>query len=294
MFFSFSKLILPNSWMKHVSSYIQPVFVFTYLYSVTFRRLFFPKKQAITNPQPSYIEYQEQKFLALFAAQNTHDDNQYNSNINKLFYLKKEYNELMKRDNNMEDEWKTRMLIENTPRGNILMYYDPYKMGFSYYSDNKGIPYNLLNAIAMKYVTIYRCRDFYFDNTIEKLSSPLAKLHLEEDKKDKKKPDKNNDEENKILKDALKNGPFAKLKKQTLQDEENNDNSDKGDKRTKPIYTNKFIHVGKMTNFNVLKPVPISKKTMNFSSQYLDDLSQETNLQQQVMSYKDYKSSLPQ
>lgn len=290
MFFSFSKLI-PNSWMKHVSSYIQPVFVFTYLYSVTFRRLLFPKKQTITNPQPSYIEYQERKFLSLFA-QNTHDDNQYNSNINKLFYLKKEYNELMKRDNNMEDEWKTRMLIENTPRGNILMYYDPYKMGFSYYSDNKGIPYNLLNAIAMKYVTIYRCRDFYFDNTMDGLSSPLAKLHLDDEKKEKKKSNIN-EKESKLLKDALKDGPFAKLKK-TKQDNHKDNKNEQDNTPQKKIYTNKFVHLGKVTNFNVLKPSPISKKTMNFSSQYLDDLSQETNLQQQVMSYKDYKSSLPQ
>jgi hypothetical protein len=259
---------------------------------MTFRRLLFPKKKqpVITDPLTEYISYQNNKFTSTFVG-DVHD---FNGNIDKIFYLKKEYNELMKQPNNMEAEWKTRMLIETTPRGNILMYYDPYKMGFSYHSDIKGISYNLLNAVAMKYVTIYRCRDFYFDNTIEKLSSPLAKLHLEEDKKNKNKSDKNNDEENKILKDALQNGPFVKLKKQTQQTDTDNKIKDKSDKPTKPIYTNKFIHVGKMTNFNILKSLPISKKTMNFSSQYLNDLSQESDLQHNIMSYKDYKSSLPQ
>jgi hypothetical protein len=258
---------------------------------MTFRRLLFPKKKlVITDPLTEYISYRDNKFTATFVG----DNPDLNGNIDKIFYLKKEYNELMKNPNNMEDEWKTRMLIEATPRGNILMYYDPYKMGFSYHSDIKGISYSLLNAIAMKYVTIYRCRDFYFDNTNEKFFSPLAKLHLEEEKKDKKKSDINNEEETKILKDALKNGPFVKLKKNTQQDDTNKDKTEKDDKPKKPIYTNKFIHVGKMTNFNILKSLPISKKTMNFSSQYLNDLSQESDLQHNVMSYKDYKSSLPQ
>ena len=51
-------------------------------------------------------------------------------------------------------------------------------MGSSYYSDQNIVSYDILNAVAMKYVTIFRCRDFFIDETIRKISSPFIKLYF--------------------------------------------------------------------------------------------------------------------
>lgn len=292
MFFMLSKLLRPDSWLSYGYSYIQPALIFSYLYLMTFRKLLFPVKKVITDPLSEYIQQKQKAFVKLFQ-DSKNEQTTFNGNIDKIFYLKKEYDTLMGQANSIETEWKTRLLMETTPRGNILMYYDPYKMGFTYYSDSKGHSYSLLNAIAMKYVTIFNCRDFYFDNTLDKISSPLAKLHLEEEKK----TDKKNDKEKQKLKSAMKDGPFVKFKKHS-QETTNKKDDDKKDavdnKPTKPVYKNKFIHMGKITHFPVLKSPSIKKKNMNFSSPYLDDLSQESNLQTQVMSYKSFKSKQTQ
>ena len=292
MFFMLSRLLRPESWLYYCYSYIQPTMVFSYLYLITFRKLLFPVKNVITDPLSEYIQQQKSAFVKLFQDLKNEDPN-FNSNIDKIFYLKKEYDVFMGKANSLETEWKTRLLMETTPRGNILMYYDPYKMGFTYYCDSKGQSYSLLNAIAMKYVTIFNCRDFYFDNTLDNISSPLAKLHLEEEKK----TDKTNDKEKQKLKSAMKDGPFVKFKKHSQETTSKKDDDKKDvvdNKPTKPVYKNKFIHMGKITHFQVLNPPPTKKKKMTFSSSYLDDLSQETELQNQVMSYKQFKSKLTQ
>ena len=90
-----------------------------------------------------FIEYQNKKLKDI------------NDNVEKEFYTKETYNNALEQENNiLESNWKKRILIENTPRGNVYMYYDAYKLGFSYYSDTSSLSYNLLNAVAMKYCRI--------------------------------------------------------------------------------------------------------------------------------------------
>ena len=108
-----------------------------------------------------------------------------NKNVEKIFYDKKQLVEILVQQNNeLEKIWKSRILIEKSPRGNIIMYYDAYKQGFAYYSDTNGIPYNILNAVAMRYVINFQCRDFFMDNEYvdEQKESPLIKIYLEYEK----------------------------------------------------------------------------------------------------------------
>ena len=44
-----------------------------------------------------------------------------------------------------------------------LMYYDLFKQGFAYHSDESFVSHNVLNAVAMKYVNTYFCKDFFLD-----------------------------------------------------------------------------------------------------------------------------------
>jgi hypothetical protein len=109
----------------------------------------------------------------------------FSSNIEPEIYDKTRLNEILFYDDNvLEKAWKRRILIENTPRGNIYMYYDIFKCGFAYYADQTGIPYTILNAVAMKYVMIFFCRDFYMDEATIPINkgSPLIYIFFEDNK----------------------------------------------------------------------------------------------------------------
>jgi len=75
-------------------------------------------------------------------------------------------------ETNMESEeekkWKRRVMIVHVPMiGNIVMYYDIFRLSFAYYSDTKGIHYNILNACAMRYVGMFHCMDLFMDELVE-------------------------------------------------------------------------------------------------------------------------------
>lgn len=141
-----------------------------------------PKPKTYLDENAAFIEPLKTRFLQTF-------DNKkidYNYNIHTFFYHKKEYDKFMTQANNsLEQIWKTRILWENTPRGNVLMFYDPYKMAFAFYCDQKVVSYDVLNAIAMKYVIIFRCRNFFIDESIvpQHHISPIIKIHFSEDVK---------------------------------------------------------------------------------------------------------------
>ena len=110
-------------------------------------------------PEVQFKQNATRRFLDTFGRDNISG---LNSNIDSVFYVKQDYLEAIKDENNeLEQKWKQRILMEFVPgRGNVIMYYNPYKGGFAYYSD-QTMPYAYLNAIAMKYAIMYRCRDFF-------------------------------------------------------------------------------------------------------------------------------------
>jgi DNA polymerase III alpha subunit len=206
--------------------------------------------------------------------------------------------------NIVEQRWKTRILYESTPRGNIAMYYDVYKQGFSYYSDQNGIPYPILNAAAMKYVMMFYCKDFFMDEktmtqslSIEDKNgddkdknhiSPLIKIYetdeIEEKEKERKEKEKKEQEkESQNEESTLKNkdAPFAKLKNYKMTPNVNKNT--KKEETNKVLFKNKFIYLGKMRNFSFLQKKPIVKNPLEVSSEYDGLFSGEK------MSYKDYK-----
>ena len=213
--------------------------------------------------------------------------NDVNDNIEKEFYNKESFKEILEKDGNvLESNWKSRILMENTPRGNVYMFYDPYKLGFAYYSDVNSIPYHTLNAVAMKYCRIFKCMDFFIDQNIvsKENESPLVKIHHIEKKK-------NNDatDVKKTNRKLAEDGPFAKLKNYNEDKVKIETKDNKKDKKHINILTNRFIAMGKIYNMNILYKKP--KDVVGFSSPLLDTLKNETNLQKDVMSYKDYKNN---
>jgi hypothetical protein len=177
-------------------------------------------------------------------------------------------------DNAIEPIWKQRVLMKTTPRGNIFMYYDPYRMGFCYYSDTATIPYSLLNSVAMNYSIIYRCVDFFMDNEFL-FESPLIAVFQDETKeKDtpENKPEKT--EKEKYMKELLTDGPFIKRKKNlpentpALSKEKENKREPKKEakeEKTVEFHRNKFVYLGKIYNYSFLKkevaPSSVSNET---------------------------------
>ena len=259
-------------------------------------------KEAKKNETELFIEKRQKMFLKTFEDKNK-DLLQWNLNINYVFYSKSQYQEMIKDTKNpLEEQWKTRILFESTPRGSVIMYYDPFKLGFSYYSD-QTIPYNILNAMAMKYVIHFRCRDFFIDEQVvpENTPLPLLKLLLE-DKTTNEKTEKNEKSKGEeSIKQRLRNAPFAKFKNYNKISNKVQENQNKGEKKDekdttekkepeKPKERNRFISLGKTHNFKMLQSVPKKKKAMAaFKSTLANSLFDNSSVQKEVFNYRDFK-----
>jgi hypothetical protein len=217
-----------------------------------------------------------------------------NSNINEIFYNKKDFTEYIKEENTeLEQIWKTRILMESTPRGNIIMYYNAYKQGFGYYSD-QSISYPILNAVSMKYVARYFCLDFFIDNSIlpENMCSPLMKLIEDDDINERAnktnimkkmsidvKTDFNNEKK-----------PFAKLKNYNIQPIKTLSLIHPDSiVNTSDTYSNKFIYMGKIANFSILQKIPKRRENLfaDKSSVY-KTVFEEVEQPQRKMDYKSF------
>ena len=239
------------------------------------------KQVTVLSQLDDYIQQNTSRFLRTYQ---TNKSGELNSNMNEEFYSKDAYQSIIKTDNNrLEVEWKRRLMFEYTPRGNVIMYYDPYKLAFAYYCDTSSMPYNLLNAIAMKYVLTFHCVHLFVDNEVTPAdgASPLIASLLTDTPLEKSKKKEN------VGGIDMKNAPFAKFKKAA-----SNPGNKDADKKPGVIYNhNKFVCVGKIVNFSFLRKASKAANTINgFQSKLLDNLAAETTLQTQVMSYKDFKN----
>lgn len=242
-----------------------------------YNKVIIPSKVDITK---EYNSKHIKEFLETYKQPNS----DMNSNIDEVFYSKDEYTKTMRDANNeLEKKWKQKTLIEQTPKGNIIMFYDSYKQGFSYYSDLQPIPYAILNAVAMKYVRIYRCRDFFVDDetTPEKEPSSFIQIHMVEKKKTKD-ADKNNSD-----KLVFKDAPFAKLK--NYKQLNKTTTGTKSDKPERVFYRNKFISLGPVRNYSIIQPIKKENKLNGFKTNLLSGVVSESKLQNKVMNYKDFK-----
>ena len=229
-----------NNRLKYFFYMIKSYFFIFYLQVLRGIQWILWKPSTITYINSSELEtvkeYCKKRLNSFINAKRTSD------NIDACFYTKTDYNKSVEfADNELEKIWSQRILIEYTPRGNIIMYYDAYRMGFIYFSDTKDISYEILNAVAMKYVVLYGCSDFFTDETVSKENfmdiSPLIKIH-EQDKNKDKNENKSEKKPNLNTKDA----PFATLKTYT-----------KSVVNKKPpvmLHKNKFFYMGKIVNFS--------------------------------------------
>ena len=212
--------------------------------------------------------------------------------------------------NDTERLWKTRMLYEFTERGNILFYYNPYKLSFEYYSDVQIIPYKILQYVAKKYVAMNRCRDFYIDMVERPQNKMIDVLRKEEDAMKSKKM-KVNDITKLVDKDlANKENVFESLKEHRIAASSSSgpngpssrpkgpSSRPKGpltkptqvpgtEPKEKPLeFANKYVRLGKISEFNFTQKPPkrsiaqtnemlFSSKPITKITDFFDDLEIE-------------------
>jgi len=64
------------------------------------------------------------------------------------------------------DSLKTSILMETTPLGNVIMFYDNSRASFVFYSDST-IPYRYLETVGRKYVIYNNCKKIFVDMEVE-------------------------------------------------------------------------------------------------------------------------------
>jgi hypothetical protein len=238
----------------------------------------------VVNATQTFVEPLLQKF------KNTYDSKdrgveKYNASIEAVFYSLNLFSKIIQDESNVvESHWKSNLLFKNTPRGNVVMHYDVYKQGFAYYSDQQHIPYAILNAVAMEYVTSFRCRDFFMDEYIIPIDVPSQLVTLQQ-MEEKLEKEKKRESASAIDRSMLNDAPFAKFKSYKTADEGTTasvSGSGSGSSSVKEKKQNRFIYLGRMNNFSFIQKS--SPKKNGFDSTLLPG--------NRTTSYAEYKQKL--
>jgi len=262
----------------------------------------------------------------LFSA---NDVGEWNVNVNPVFYDRAQLTRVWEDPKNaLETEWRRRILMTSTPQGNVIMFYDAYKEGFAYYSDQTSIPYRILNTVALKYVKQYRCRDFFVDETLlssmppdhavpTRMRTNPSKMIQHKRDEEKKEQDKKKQTMQSLLTRpgqgqggaVLKfdvNSPFIKPKPKAQVPSDSTDLRSSASPTTAKAtevpdvtlsYTkNRFLYLGKIHNWTPLQlGVPKPKLPVlppSSTTKYDALFSKEMLAQKNVMDYQTYKKAL--
>jgi len=240
-----------------------------------------PPDELLYGPKPmeKYLTERNQDFMMQVQSYDSRKD-YYNGNIQPVFYDYDAYHaEIKKNDNYLENVWKRRILFEHTPVGNIYMFYDAYRKAFSYYAD-KNVSYLLLNAVAMKYVKVFNCFDFFVDNQVLP-DTHICPFNVMEEKQEKKEKEKK-ESKKKEMGINFEGAPFLKPKKKESETQNQKEKTTEDDKSKPPknklIYRNIFKYNGTFRYIDVLE-----QPQQNNTPELLLDMGETPK------SYKDFK-----
>ena len=276
--------------------------VYAFFYRLYISAIFYTKYamgQIKVTPKVPPLDY-DQKYQKYIKYYKEAADADANSNIGPDLYDYDARKTLFTEEKNETERlWKTRILYESTERGNILFYYNPYRLSFEYYSDAQIIPYKILQYVAKKYVSMNRCRDFYIDMVDRPANKMVVVLRKEEEAMKSKKM-KVNDITKLVDKElANKDNIFESLKEHrttvsppsavgptgptgsTVQKVTNKESKEK------PLeFANKYVRLGKISEFNITQKPPkksiaqtnellFSSKPITKMTDFFDDLEIE-------------------
>jgi hypothetical protein len=135
------------------------------------------------------------------------------------------------------DNLKYSFVMEHTPIGNVIMYYNHTKEAFEYYSDNV-VPYRYLDTVCRKYVIMNLCVPLYVD-----ISKELKEFQSRKEEEPVKQM----------------SNVFVKLK---------NYKKPVSKPTAKVILkarTNKYSYQGRMNNFSFMKQMEVKSESLSFA-----------------------------
>jgi hypothetical protein len=237
--------------------YIIAKLILNYIFFIIQYVKSFNKPPPVEKP---YVETQYDKSCKKYANFYKTESVDENSNIDPVLYDFDRRKEIfVSPDNELEKQWKSRILIENTPRGNVMIYFNPYLLSYHYYSDEQIIPYKILEQVATKYVIMFRCKDFFIDPEKRPGNKILDVLQKEEDSLKSKKM-KVNDITKCVNIQSESKDVFAALKDYRSEVKTDTNADTKAKKKVEePKFSNKFVRIGKMCEFNITQK-PADKK----------------------------------
>jgi hypothetical protein len=159
----------------------------------------------------------------------TREINRLNSELEKLEEKRIEDEEINKAArefviNERLNKLKNNIIIEKTPLGNAVMFYNNSRSSFEYYCDST-IPYRYLETIGRKYVITYKCKQIYVDmnKEIEDAEKKLEEKKKKAEEEKKKQEDiqetggqdqtqSQNQNQNQSQTQSQKKNVFAKFK----------------------------------------------------------------------------------
>ena len=246
--------------------------VYAFFYRLYISAIFYTKYamgQIKVTPKVPPLDY-DQKYQKYIKYYNEAADADANSNIGPDLYDYDARKTLFTEEKNETERlWKTRILYESTERGNILFYYNPYRLSFEYYSDAQIIPYKILQYVAKKYVAMNRCRDFYID-MVNRPANKMVDVLRKEEEAMKSKKMKVNDITKLVDKElANKDNIFESLKDYRIAVGSPSVSGPTGstaplgpkvtnkDPKEKPLeFANKYVRLGKISEFNITQKPP--------------------------------------
>lgn len=176
------------------------------------------------------------------------------------------YSEFLRKNTDIIDQekWKYlthNILMENTPLGNVILYYEPIKDSFCYYSD-RILPYKYIDTVCRKYVIRFNCVELYFDinnntdNLLIKNETIRTTTTTDTTTPTTTTKDTNMNKNNNIfvkLKSYNKsNKPYGNSSVSSV----NNVNKDRPEFNR---HINRYTYEGKLMNFNMLQKPPQKK-----------------------------------
>jgi len=281
--------------------------VYAFFYRLYISAIFYTKYamgQIKLTPKVLPLDY-DQKYQKYVKYYKEAADADANSNIGPDLYDYDARKTLFAEEKNETERlWKTRILYESTERGNVLFYYNPYRLSFEYYSDAQIIPYKILQYVAKKYVSMNRCRDFYID-MVDRPANKMVDVLRKEEEAMKSKKMKVNDITKLVDKElANKDNIFESLKEHRTTvsppiavgspsaSGSSSSAVTKGQKhlnepKEKPLeFANKYVRLGKISEFNITQKPPkksiaqtnellFSSKPITKMTDFFDDLEIE-------------------
>ena len=184
---------------------------------------------------------------------------------------------------------KNCFVMEKTPLGNVVMYYNADRETFEYYSDST-IPYRFLEVVARKYVTTFNCPYLYIMMTEElqkyekKLEEQQEKKRLEEEHQKQTPIQNENQGQN-------KKNVFAKFKSYNKEAGSgrvnkapppknsipNNSKINENDKVILKENANRYTYEGRFSNFSPLKKIERKKVDKKYAMTFADFKKMQKN-----------------